>query len=286
MIVYKYLPPEREEILSQFSLRLTPPDQLNDPLDCVASMTMPKNLRTLFQLWEQETRQLFVERTRQYPTGPRFEAFRWQCMEGRQRWLEWCLSNPDDRENLNAGMSLQAMFSQVAGVLCFSESADRTLMWSHYAKNHEGYVVGLDSSHSVFQTVPPHPSRLGTLSKVTYSDKRHQLGQTLEKADFDNCSYLFTKSRDWSYEAEWRLILPLWFGRTAGSVVVYDFPYDAVRQIVIGHRSSPELRAKLLKLKEKFSWIELLEARPSAVTFQMVLEEVSSSTGQRRRGLS
>jgi len=217
---------------------------------------------------------MFLEQTGKQPVGSSFDAFRSSCLEARERWIDWALSDLDDHSNLNAGKKLQALLSQLAGVLCFSENADNTLMWSHYAQDHKGYVVGLDSTHHAFHTVSLEPGRPGTLTKVIYSDRRHRIGHTLDDADFGDVSYLFIKSLDWTYEAEWRLILPLTFGRKVGSVVVYDFPPEAIREVIIGYRASPELRQKITALKEKHPLIQVKQARPSSVTFQMILEKM------------
>ncbi len=90
------------------------------------------------------------------------------------------------------------------GIACFSEVDDSVLMWSHYANNHAGICVEYDIKGIVeelkFSPVP-----------VLYSNERVVIDSldiksldSLAKERFIHC--IVTKSRDWSYEKEWRII--------------------------------------------------------------------------------
>jgi|LakMenEpi03Aug12_release.lakeMendotaPanAssembly.Ray.scaffolds.fasta_scaffold646553_1 hypothetical protein len=77
------------------------------------------------------------------------------------------------------------------GVMCLSEKHDNILMLSHYADSHRGVVVGFN------------PQRLGTLGdlmRVDYKKRRPEF--TAAKM----VDVLFTKSSDWKYEMEVRLV--------------------------------------------------------------------------------
>lgn len=90
------------------------------------------------------------------------------------------------------------------GVACFSESYDSLLMWSHYAQNHQGICVEYEllkfNTELKFSPVP-----------IIYSNERTRLSAI----DMDNMGpsslaffigCLTTKSIEWSYENEWRII--------------------------------------------------------------------------------
>ena len=89
------------------------------------------------------------------------------------------------------------------GVVCLSEVCDSILMWSHYAENHKGVC---------FEFIRAEDNALGdseSCSPVKYD--RHypiiDLGQMLLKQDGETFeSMMKTKSGDWAYEKEWRLI--------------------------------------------------------------------------------
>ncbi len=91
------------------------------------------------------------------------------------------------------------------GVACFTEEWQSPLMWSHYADQHEGFCIeyrvqkaalAADSRHRFLQQQVQYVSALPEicLSEVLFSP--HQVLNRL----------LSTKSLEWAYEKEWRLI--------------------------------------------------------------------------------
>lgn len=87
------------------------------------------------------------------------------------------------------------------GIACFSESYDSLLMWSHYADYHRG--ICLEYSFEEIKNIAP-------FCPVIYTDRFENLVNYVDiKQDevSDEAIKLFmTKSKDWSYENEWRII--------------------------------------------------------------------------------
>ena len=87
-------------------------------------------------------------------------------------------------------------------------------MWSHYADEHKGFVLGYDLNTEF------NRDALANLFPVIYSAKRYDaheavrylLAEMMEIRNNQNQDQLFYlaaalyKSKDWSYEKEWRLI--------------------------------------------------------------------------------
>ncbi len=103
--------------------------------------------------------------------------------------------------------SFRATFERLRssmGVACLSESFESLLMWAHYANNHRGMCVEYDlmeiNQQLNFTPIP-----------IIYSDERVCFN-TLNPATAGNDSMRFfirsitSKSKDWSYEREWRII--------------------------------------------------------------------------------
>lgn len=97
-------------------------------------------------------------------------------------------------------------------VACFTETVDKVLMWSHYARSHSGFALGFDFS------LPENQKAKEMLFRVVYSDEkidmtmdigfvadRHIEGDYKYATDIlcGPKSSLF-KSTDWAYEREWR----------------------------------------------------------------------------------
>ena len=93
-------------------------------------------------------------------------------------------------------------------ICSFSERNDSIVMWGHYADSHRGFCVEYATSHM-------NDLYKNALFPVTYSNKLFDATKyvlsSMGKGDFNNLYGLIAASRkasDWSYEKEWRLILP------------------------------------------------------------------------------
>lgn len=110
------------------------------------------------------------------------------------------------------------------GVICFTSKVDNLLMWSHYGNNHEGICVEFDanspffsgqykdSCSPIFDEIEGYDPKdiypnVGVLKKVKYSAKRSLIFQTRALVE-DTKSWL-VKSKEWKYEDEYRIILPV-----------------------------------------------------------------------------
>jgi len=89
-------------------------------------------------------------------------------------------------------------------------------MWAHYADSHRGFVIGLDERSEFLSGTQRLPGDI-RLSPVTYSDQR----PILSYSTIDSPSVFLTKSPEWAYEHEWRLIRLL----SEASRVVDQQPY-------------------------------------------------------------
>jgi len=90
------------------------------------------------------------------------------------------------------------------GICCFSADVDNPLMWSHYAEQHKGIVIG----YCVDRTPKPE------LHKIEYGGDRTLKSSRVVKALLENdltaqkvlnTKALLQKAELWKYENEWRL---------------------------------------------------------------------------------
>lgn len=130
------------------------------------------------------------------------------------------------------------------GILSFTENYNNLTMWSHYANEHKGMVIELDSNESFFMnslaSINGRKSRLDKnhfedcyefAEKISYSKTMPRFDkEALTTLDSKTEPYwekfihaiLLTKSNDWSYEKEHRRIVRL---RDADSIICKDCPY-------------------------------------------------------------
>ncbi|MFM5095678.1 DUF2971 domain-containing protein [Aeromonas rivipollensis] len=94
------------------------------------------------------------------------------------------------------------IFLQGLGVLSLSRTANNILMWFHYADNHRGFVVEFKYDMDILSS---KAHRLESLfpTPVEYETSRpiHKMSE-----QFDPIKHFLTKSIDWQYEQEERVI--------------------------------------------------------------------------------
>lgn len=91
-------------------------------------------------------------------------------------------------------------------VSCFTTTVDSMLMWSHYADCHSGFcmiydISGISSSSYIRKNLYP----------VIYSGDKFDISYYLDKslgADYPFIASLCWKNKVWSYENEYRIVLP------------------------------------------------------------------------------
>ena len=154
------------------------------------------------------------------------------------------------RESLDSDIdALQETFScmkSTIGIACMSERDNSLLMWAHYGNNHHGICVEYDlmriNQQLQFTPIP-----------VIYSDSRtcfSSLNLTTLKQDTMQVfiENLTSKSLEWSYETEWRIIREntacgnLWDTRKNGALL----PMISPSSIILGCCASPEFSEEIL----------------------------------------
>jgi hypothetical protein len=127
------------------------------------------------------------------------------------------------------------------GVLSLSEDPKNTSMWSHYSDEHRGICIGYDP-----KLICPNLSNKlqDSLKKVSYKKECEiirnayllyaKLGMGSERGAYSELfkDMLSTKSNDWSYEKEWRFLVPDQGGK------LVNLEIDAITSITFGLRTS------------------------------------------------
>ncbi len=231
MLVYKYLSPERIDVLENGCIRFTQPLELNDPFE-----SLPNTLKVAEQEYES-----FVshhEQNFRLKVDPRSDDFFPEFLSEQ----------------------FKILLSQNFLILSVSKNWNNLLMWSHYSDSHQGYVVGFDSEHEFFS--PDTGKNACGLREISYQDERAILNDGITEPIKPNWAeeILFTKSPDWRYEAEMRVIAkPKNANKTIpvedkSDICLFDFPPEAVQEIYLGCRSVDPLYEQVMRLwLEKYS---------------------------------
>ncbi|MFH1805213.1 MAG: DUF2971 domain-containing protein [Pseudomonadota bacterium] len=89
------------------------------------------------------------------------------------------------------------------GILSLSDSFDIIPLWAHYARNRAGFAVIFDNLDKAF--LGDDTGSLNIIKPVEYLDEL--TGMTFDPTTQDRL--FFSKRSAWSYEREWRVVLPL-----------------------------------------------------------------------------
>lgn len=165
-------------------------------------------------------------------------------------------------------------------VTCFSKTNNSILLWSHYGDSHRGVCIEYDLDPKEYET-------------VKYRKKRQQLDLKFitaivlgydfigETIDVNNprimesiSKVLLTKSRDWKYESEVRMIrLANKPSEDVDLVSDEDKHYlrlDKISKVFVGCRASQE---NINELKRRFPDVQIVQMKDSDYKYE--LSEVS-----------
>lgn len=132
-----------------------------------------------------------------------------------------------DKELRQALKSWKEDFHKTKGMLCFSESWDNPVLWSHYADKHRGICLGFDIPNQYATEV----NYTGKRVKVYFKNNDSEQGLS---PNFVH-ELLCTKYEHWIYESERRMFLSLDEGTKEHGMYFYDFSDNlALKEVIIG----------------------------------------------------
>jgi hypothetical protein len=265
--VYKYCGPHGVCILENLELKITPPNQFNDPFEFTPQMvaanplgwaaSVVRNKKHMKSLY------LMVKADGQF--GGNFRDFQAHVATHRPEMAK-ALSKIIMLGATHARQELLDKASTLFGVLCLSERPDSILMWGHYADSHRGLVIGFDNSSEVF-----HPHQDTGLRSVDYVRQRVVCDASWVESDPKVKAFhdqaVFSKNDDWGYEKELRQCFrlsslrqkPLKNGSTGYFLAI---PPTALVCVTLGVRCPAELeqRVRLVLTQPRLSHVELYRA--------------------------
>jgi hypothetical protein len=241
-ILYKYLPSERIDILTSGFLMLTRPRLFNDPFE----------LRPHYESIDEL----------QLPVVPNATAAQLEWIKKEQQIINEKVLPP------SAKATILDNATQTIVVLSLAENRESLLMWAHYADGHTGFLIGFDSEQKILAIDSPHRH----MDKVKYQMKRPS--QVTFEA-ISNDELLLTKSKEWEYEGEWRILDSLYSAdgemrKDLPDRWPFKFSPSAVKEIIVGCRSG-DLATKIEPILEqpKYKHVTRLKAVPDQEEYRL-----------------
>lgn len=225
-LFYKFVGAAGDTVLDLFdkaviqgSIKLSSAARFNDPIEFKFTSVAPS--RAMFDDWHQ---------TWQPNLTPDELANGWISLTGSQ--ADWN-SSLVPRMNL-----LQCLY-----VLCLTQRWDNHLMWAHYAEMHRGFAIRYKPEIlAALEALPDFEMR----GVVNYSDSVAELRWCAAPPHEIFPPVLLTKSSDWSYEAEYRVVLS---GPAGKDALYHTIDPDLIAGVILGARVSEALIQKALALR-------------------------------------
>lgn len=249
---YKYLPIDRKDYLQNEFLRFTQPNDLNDPFECLPQKPSEEEFNLLINtviLNLPKVNEEFEKNTKE-----KFNA----------EYLKDLYKNAN--KNVNNDI----------GILSLSKNWNNTLMWSHYTNSHKGFCIGFDKNHNFFEDYLSEDKCTSKFIKeVKYSDTRVKIPMILgqEKLIFE--PYI-TKSLDWKYEEEIRIISSLNSSaeikpKEPYNAYLFKVPHSCITEIILGANIELKNETEIRKFALE-KCIKLYKAKISDTKYDMERE--------------
>lgn len=237
---FKFLGGSDEDLLEVFdhtvvngSLKFTSAATFNDPFEFKFRSVAPD--RDAYEAWH---------RARRPDVTAEQRAHGWDALTGKQ--ADW-----------NSGLVPRVTMLERLYVLCLAQRWDIHLMWSHYTSAHHGFAIRYKPEIvTALEALPGYAMR----GDVAYGNAVPDLRWFSEPPEDIMPPVLLTKSSDWAYEAEHRVVLS---GPPGEHALFNTIDPDLVAGVILGARVPEGLVKKALALRK---------ARPD-----LMVEEVGSA---------
>ncbi|AIO28457.1 DUF2971 domain-containing protein [Burkholderia cepacia] len=168
--------------------------------------------------------------------------------------------------NKSSDSSLDVLI-QTFRVCCFSKRNDNLLLWAHYAENHRGVCLEYDIPDETFKT-RFFPINYSASQPVIDRVNRYPVGDVNSGSllmDMKDAVFL-TKSEDWKYEEEWRMLRITERSEEKGEK--HEIPGN-LSAIYFGLHTSEAARNIITKLASSTSPVEFWQASLRAGYFSL-----------------
>ncbi|MGI2146922.1 DUF2971 domain-containing protein [Shewanella frigidimarina] len=241
-MLYKYLPFERIDILENLNIRFSPLLSLNDPFESLPLVNLEEEKSQLHselilgldELWNQADKSDQTESNRMLLEQAKVDL----------------IKDIKEKADPNAvGQMLMELLGDNFGVLSLSRTEKSLLMWSHYADEGRGFVIGFDDNHPFFR----QRDMEGKITKplpVVYSAKRRKV---IPGEESYYQKLLCEKPLEWAYEEEERLFRTFLTKENAvgkdlcnQDIVLSELPKESIKVIFFGYQMLDAHKHKIM----------------------------------------
>jgi hypothetical protein len=223
MSLYKYVPPERLDVLRNLRIRFTQPGAQNDPFEFRPLVSRFRRPEVAHQQLSEQWNEKFPKAVSQLDPDIQVRLRRFMrrfpaCVASVR---ELRLGETDKQSDATAREEIFQELNRRVGILSLSEIPDSFLLWWRYASGQSGFVYEFDDKHSWFLAKTEEKDDIRGLRKVNYVD----VPSSPYLSELTASEVLYSKRRYWEYEREWRIVRPLvkgWQPKKDEEVYLFD----------------------------------------------------------------
>lgn len=269
-LLFKYVSPDSgRAILKSFTFRFSQPALFNDPFDCQIRLRYCPPFEECIDELRAEIAAVLSGQVCSFSIGsPIARKVNWireRIEDGTAQpdalyhfiegVFELSVANPAEFEH-KVYEEVTKLLS-TSKIFCLTKTFDSLLMWSHYASEHRGVVLGIAprSSDSQFSVARPVEYSDYLPHILTKTDVAKSFTGQVSLGDFSQVEQIsdrvvYTKSSHWSYEQEWRMMVGDGFEPEKETEFVKFSPLD-LDCIILGCRVDDSLRKYCFELRDK-----------------------------------
>ncbi|MEM7358263.1 MAG: DUF2971 domain-containing protein [Pseudomonadota bacterium] len=241
------------------------PDSFNDPLDCNPGIQLWKSkadIQNVLKSFYSESNKnemvrfkKLLERLWYLSGNPDYASNK---LKNRDRIYRQSLSNEIKKH-------LGKYFSGT-GVLSMARSHSSMLMWSHYADNHKGVCLGYDINRRHGQRV--YRARYDLPRKIPFElIEDWRLGGSTSAEKELRAHFFLTKSKDWVYENEYRLLRSP-DGKESG--IGADYAPSEIAEVMFGLYCDFSVKVAMVRLLDNSSKkVKFFDMTTKASSFEL-----------------
>jgi hypothetical protein len=224
-------------------IRFTQYGDFNDPFELNSNINRIAEEDEIQKLVDRDFVKYIEEEYSKHPIISAFitkEAFI-QLAEGKKEYFKNEIIGMERQLAGELPGMLKTISNSMLGALSLSEISTHELMWSHYADEHKGFVIGFNIEHQFFNQKISEADELRHPRKIDYRERP----PVISLSNTSGAELFFVKSMKWSYESEWRMLMPL----SDSSKVIEKQPYpihlfnfapESVGEVILGARISEQ----------------------------------------------
>lgn len=278
-MLFKYLEPDRIDVLASGHIRFTQPADFNDPFEFRPVISSVTSKEEFDMAMDEDLKTIVLEELQKLPSEIRTQISPAKLEVVTRKLYEqhWPSLKTKFKE---MGSETTSVFIDKAntliGVLSLTEKNDNLLMWSHYAYSHKGFCIGFDNTSPFFNRRRSVVDEFYHLRKVSYSKMR----PSKLVSQLNGVELFLIKSKVWEYEQEWRMCAVLedsekTINTTPLPIHLFQFPNSAVKEIILGACIEKSVKENILSVVRKnYPHITIKQAQISNEKFALEFIEL------------